>query len=130
MQPDGSIAEVLERGRDFLRGYIGRLSSYSPVFPPGLPDAAPLRPPMQGGQAALGIREDGVVKVDSPLELLGRAKEAHKDDFPWDEFILPANMALPCNYSRSFIQKARKSRGCPFAGRSVYQVTAPARVAA
>ena len=130
MQPDGSIAEVPERGRNFLREYIGRLSNYSPVFPPGLPDAAPLRPPTQEGPVALGIGEDAVVEVDSPLELLGRSKGAHKDGFPWDEFILPANMALPCNYSRSFIQKARKSRGCPFAGRSAYQVTPPARVAA
>lgn len=132
MQQDGTIAEIPERGREFLREYIGRLKGYSPSFP-GIPNIAPIPSPPSAvkvlNSAATGEGENTAVLPASPLKLLQRPKEQHDGDFNWDDFIVPANMALPCNYSRRLIQGVRKARGCPFAGRSVYQVAPPAMAA-
>ena len=126
MQPDGTVKEIPDRGREFLREYIGRLKGYSPSFP-GIPNIAPLpSPPTATAATAESTLTkdagDSTVLPASPLKLLQRPKEHHGGDFSWDDFIMPANLALPCNYSRRLIQGARKARGCPFAGRSVYQV--------
>ena len=132
MQPDGTIANIPSRGLDFLRDYIGRLKGYSPSFP-SVPYIAPMPSPSPilttdeaASQADSVESGDKVVLPASPLDLLQRPKEQHDSKFSWDDFIVPANLALPCNYSRRLIQDLRKERGWPFAGRSVYQVETPA----
>ena len=151
MQSDGTVQDIPPRGLDFLRDYIGRLKGYSPQFP-GIPNIAPIPQPQSQphpsnpttsnntssttAKSASLVPHAAEPRVDarsaeeavpelpsSPLKLLERPKEEHeKGEFNWDEFIVPANLALPCNYSRSLIQGVRKERGCPFAGRGVYQV--------
>lgn len=126
MQPDGSVINIPTRGLEFLREYIGRLRDYDPSFP-GVPNIAPIQPPLRAlktanesvNQAASAESTDTTVLPASPLILLQRPKEQQ------DDFILPANLALPCNYSRRLIQGLRRERGCPFAGRGVFQIEKP-----